>query len=113
MIASHVNVAPRDITLDIDFARKGIEIAYTEEHDTHFVGFNGLRWDENGVITGGITYNRGAALDHLDADSTRNSQGIVTGLIGKQGAVGSFISIHGVNHDGTNTPYAGGFVARP
>ncbi len=106
MIASHVNVAPRDITLDIDFARKGIEIAYTEEHDTHRVNFNNLRWDADGVITGGIIYNSGA-------DSTMHSPGIVTGLIGKQGAVGSFISFHGVNHDGTNTPYAGGFVARP
>ncbi len=109
MIVSRTTVAPRDITLNINFARKGITIADTKTSaNTHFVNFNNLVWDEHGVITGGITYNPGAALN----DAT-NSPGTVRGLIGKHGAVGAFISTHGDADTDPNTPYAGGFVAAP
>ncbi len=117
MIVNGTNVPQRSIILNVDFAKQGIAegitIAYTREYNTHFVSFNGLKWDTNGVITGGITYNPGSALDNLDADSTKNSAGIVRGLIGQQGAVGAFKSYHGVDDDGINTPYVGGFVAVP
>ncbi len=103
------DIPKRDITLNIDFANTGITIADTKtSNNTHFVNFNNLVWDENGVITGEVTYNPGSALD----DAT-NSPGTVRGLIGQQGAVGAFISDHGDAHTNHNTPYAGGFVARP
>ena len=111
MIVDTVNVAPRDITLNINFARKGITIAYTRAPSTHFVDFNGLNFDENGVITGAMTYNPGSALDHLGADSTKNSPGTVTGLIGQEGAVGAFISNH--DNPSSKATYSGGFVAVP
>ncbi len=109
MIVSLTTIAPRDITLNINFSRKGITIEDTKtSSNTHFVNFNNLVWDEHGVITGGITYNPGSALN----DAT-NSPGTVRGLIGKHGAVGAFISDHGDADTNTNTPYAGGFVAAP
>ena len=97
------DIPNRDITLNIDFARKGIEIAYTREPSTHFVGFNGLSFDEAGVISGTMTYNPGAT-----SVSATNSAGKVTGLIGTKGAVGAFIS-----DSGTSSSFAGGFVAVP
>ncbi len=100
------DIPKRDITLNIDFARKGIEIAYTRAPSRHFVAFNGLSFDKNGVITGAMTYNPGAALN----DAT-NSAGKVTGLIGQQGAVGAFISNH--DNPSSKAAYAGGFVAVP
>ncbi len=114
MIVNAVEVEPRDITLNVNFTNTGsntaksITIAYTGRHNTHFVNFNNLTWDDNGVITGGMTYNPGSGLN-----PATNSPGKVTGLIGQQGAVGAFISTHGEAHTNTNTPYAGGFVARP
>ncbi len=109
MIVSRATVAPRDITLNIDFANTGITIADTKtSNNTHFVNFNNLVWDEHGVITGEVTYNPGSALN----DAT-NSPGTVRGLIGQQGAVGAFISDHGDADTNHNTPYAGGFVAVP
>ncbi len=104
MIVDDSNVPLRDITLNIDFANRGIEIADTKTTaNKHFVNFDNLSWDINGVITGDIHYNPGAAFD-----TNTNITGTVSGLIGQQGAVGAFIS------NGTvTTPYAGGFVARP
>ncbi len=106
MIVDSRNLPLRDITLNINFARKGIEIADTKTTDnTHFVTFNNLSWDDNGVISGTMLYNSGAALS---PHNFFNSAGIVTGLIGQQGAVAAFRS----NQDHV-IPYAGGFVARP
>ena len=77
-------------------------------------------YDENGVISG--TVNFGAFTDDdrtvpTNSDATR--KGILTGLIGRQGAVGVFVSGTGANKDnitggtGIATGFAGGFVANP
>ncbi len=55
-------------------------------------------FDASGLITGTIAYNLGSF------DTTAN--GILTGLIGQEGAIGVFIG-------DTNNNYGGGFVARP
>ena len=106
MIVDEVEVPLRDITLNINFTNtvRNITIADTKTTaNTHFVNFNNLSWDENGVITGKMTYNPGDALN-----PATNITGTVTGLIGEEGAVGAFRS------DGrVTTPYAGGFVAVP
>ncbi len=69
-------------------------------------------WDERGVITG--TTLEALYLDDartmLDVGKPFNTPGILTGLIGQDGAVGVFHS----NNDGIGTqPYSGGFIAVP
>ncbi len=115
LIADGSEIPKRDIDLTVNFTNK--EISYSDAiNGAHFVDLS-ANWesgvDYDGVLKGTITYNPGAALDNLDANSTRNSAGIVTGLIGQDGAVGAFRSYHGVDDTGTNTPFAGGFVAVP
>ncbi len=113
LIANGSEVALRDIALTVDFDDTSITIVDSKTTaNTHFLNFKDLSWDENGVITGKINYNPGAALDNLDVDSA-DSPGKVTGLIGQQGAVGAFRSIHVDNPTATHTSYAGGFVAVP
>ena len=66
-------------------------------------------WDERGVITG-TTLNAeylDDARTMLDVGNAANTPGILTGLIGQEGAVGVFHS------DGTAGGYSGGFIAAP
>ncbi len=109
------DIPKRDIDLTVDFTNNKISHK-SALNGAHFVDLN-AKWinDDSpvGVLKGTITYNPGAALDNLDADSTRNSAGIVTGLIGQQGAVGAFRSNHVDNPTATHTSFAGGFVAVP
>ncbi|MCA8834798.1 MAG: hypothetical protein K8953_06880, partial [Proteobacteria bacterium] len=69
-------------------------------------------WDERGVITG-TTLNAeylDDARTMVDVGNPANTPGILTGLIGQDGAVGVFYS----NNDGIGTtPYIGGFIAAP
>ena len=110
MLVNGIKVDTRDIVLNINFRNKRISHS-SAVNRAHFVDLS-ANWatggNNDGVLKGTITYNSGAV-----SNPATNSAGKVTGLIGQKGAVGAFISTHGVNHDGTNTPYAGGFVAVP
>ncbi len=114
LIANQVEIPKRDIALTVDFTNK--RISHSSAVDgAHFVNLN-ANWESgvgyDGVLKGTITYNPGAALDNLDANSA-DSDGIVRGLIGTEGAVGAFRSYHGVDDDDTNIAFVGGFVAVP
>ncbi len=107
LIANNIEVAPRDIDLTVDFINK--KVSYSDAlNGAHFVDLS-ANWESgvgyDGVLKGKITYNAGA---ELALDDTENSKGTVRGIIGKDGAVGAFIS-----DEGSATPYAGGFVAAP
>ncbi len=115
LIAGGSEIPKRDIDLTVDFTNN--KISYSGAVDgAHFVNLN-ANWESgvgyDGVLKGTITYNPGAALDNLAADSTKNSAGIVSGIIGQQGAVGAFRSTHVDNPTPTHTSFAGGFVAVP
>ncbi len=115
LVANAVEIPKRDIKLTVDFTNKRISHR-SVVGGAHLVNLN-ANWESgfgyDGVLKGTITYNPGAALDNLAADSTRNSAGIVTGIIGTEGAVGAFRSTHVDNPTATHTSYAGGFVAVP
>ena len=80
-------------------------------------------YDAGGVITGTVTHESftGADTGQLDkaiADGT--GQGILTGLIGAQGAVGVFLAADAgstkdniINTENANGRYVGGFVVAP
>ena len=105
-----------DFMLTVDFssnrtltASTRVGTAITSPH--HFL-LEGTTYDANGVITGKIlVQNKGNFVN-----------GVVTGLIGEQGAVAAILStddtasskndIKGTNSIGA-TSYVGGFVARP
>ncbi len=114
LIANQVEIPKRDIKLAVDFTNKRISHS-SAINGAHFVNLN-ANWESgvgyDGVLKGTITYNPGAALDNLDANSA-DSHGTVTGLIGQQGAVGAFRSTHVENPTATHTSFAGGFVAVP
>ncbi|MCA8834942.1 MAG: hypothetical protein K8953_07620, partial [Proteobacteria bacterium] len=74
-------------------------------------------YDEKGVISGTVNYGAFMAGTRTPMGS-RADNGILTGLIGKQGAVGAFLSGTGDKDDitgGTSATagFAGGFVANP
>ena len=75
-------------------------------------------YDANGVISGKVNYGAFMAGTRTPT-ATRVDNGILTGLIGRQGAVGVFVSGTGANKDnitggtGIATGFAGGFVANP
>ncbi|MCA8834664.1 MAG: hypothetical protein K8953_06210, partial [Proteobacteria bacterium] len=88
-----------DFTLTVDFsAARTLTATTTNIINNHFFTLTDATYDENGVIIGGITITNGA-------DS---GDGVLTGLIGQDGAVGAFYS----NARGAKG-YVGGFVASP
>ncbi len=111
LIANQVEIAPRDIKLTVDFTNKRISHK-SEVGGAHLVDFSAT-WNSgvgyDGVFTGEITYDATPRRQTNGSYvASGGSVGIVTGLIGEQGAVGAFRS------DGTvTTPYVGGFVAVP
>ncbi len=115
LVANAVEIPKRDIKLTVDFTNTNITIADTKTDDNkHFVSFDGLGWDEHGLITGNITYDATPTLQTNGSYAASDgSEGIVRGLIGQQGAVGAFRSTHVDNPTDTHTSYAGGFVAAP
>ncbi len=89
--------------------------AFVVSGDNHFL-LTG-NYDEKGVISG--TVNFGAFMAGTRTPTApRADNGILTGLIGKQGAIGAFLSGTGDKDDitgGTSATagFAGGFVANP
>ncbi len=65
-------------------------------------------YDANGVITGKVNYGEFTGGDSDAPKDSRATNGILTGLIGQDGAVGAFTS----TATGA-TGYSGGFVASP
>ena len=71
-------------------------------------------YDASGVITGKVYHGVGFPSTGDVVRSTTNTNGILTGLIGEQGAVGVFFSGGGTKEAitaGIGTDYVGGFVA--
>ncbi len=98
-----------DFVLEIDFNGTGDKAGYIEafvqRSESLHLYLDGY-YDAHGLITG--TVDHGAFTNNdRDNPTGRSDPGTLTGLIGKDGAVGAFIS----NYTGVN--YAGGFVARP
>ncbi len=101
----------KEFVLEIDFNgtgdKSGYIKAFVQRYETggrHF--YLDGSYDAHGVITGTVDYGYFTNNDR-DSRSTRTPNGTLTGLIGKDGAVGAFIS----NQIGS--AYTGGFVARP
>ena len=107
----------RDFLLEIDFDNNpnGIEafVYHTNANYYHITGSFGA----NGVITGKVNYGTFSDLTARTPTDSRADNGILTGLIGADGAVGAFISGTGDKNTITASDpvvhYAGGFVANP
>ena len=107
----------RDFLLEIDFDNNpnGIEafVYHTNANYYHLTGSFGA----NGVITGKVNYGTFSDLTARTPTDSRADNGILTGLIGADGAVGAFISGTGDKNAITASDpvvhYAGGFVANP
>ncbi len=99
--------ADTDFILDINYEKRGVE-AFVNALNVHY--FLKGTYDINGVITGTTELTRfeNGLRDMIDLNYNGRISGILTGLIGQEGAVGVFYSnkteIYG---------YAGGFVAVP
>ena len=102
-----VGSAKTDFTLEITYGTGGGTIAaFVRELEDNYYLLAG-DFDASGLITGTVNY--GAFTDGVrtDAAEGRTANGILTGLIGAQGAIGAFYS-----DDTGVTGYSGGFVAR-
>ncbi|MCH9666029.1 MAG: hypothetical protein K0U41_09325, partial [Gammaproteobacteria bacterium] len=94
------NYFKTDFTLDITFGAgsTGTVEAFVHSNSNFYYLLKG-KFDSNGVISGTV------ARDHfLNHDKKGDPDGILTGLIGTEGAVGAFTG---------NYHYSGGFVAVP
>ncbi len=100
-VSQNVN---KDFVLEVDYAAQSVN-AFVQYSGTFHFYLDG-DYNAQGVITG--TVDRGTFINRDREGSTRTPNGTLTGLIGKDGAVGAFIS----NYTG-DFGYAGGFVARP
>ena len=96
-----------DFMLEIDFATRRIEAFVAGRDSKHFHLKGG--YDANGAITDGtVDYGLFNANTRVQT-AVRTPNGVLTGLIGQQGAIGAFIS----NATGLINGYAGGFLATP
>ena len=91
-----------DFVLEVDYTNKSVDAFVHWYLDYHF--YLDGNYDDNGVITGDFNLSRFNNKNRNSKISTYYA-GVVTGLIGQEGAVGAF-------HSNSNA-YAGGFVARP
>ncbi len=114
-----------DFKLTVNFMDASISadiLEGTEANNTGKHFYLSGNYDTDGVITGNVIYgvrtitNPGTAEEAITRESPN---GILTGLIGQEGAVGVFVSNDGSTNKNTiaggagNTGYAGGFVASP
>ncbi len=102
----------KDFTLTVTFGAVGgvsesagsIEAFVSTDNANRYFYLKGT-YDNQGVITG--TTQAGFFIDPKDKTNTASTvNGVLTGLIGVDGAVGAFVSNQQVNYN-----YAGGFVA--
>ncbi len=103
----------RDFLLEIDFGNSNTIEAFIYHTGANYYHLTGNF--VGGVITGKVNY--GTFSDLTARTTAREPNGILTGLIGAQGAVGAFISGTGTKNAITASDpvvnYAGGFVAKP
>ena len=109
----------QDFSLDIEFnGAAGGTIkgsvqspSYSYRHELHYLLLTGT-FDSNGVISGisnkGFFTDGNTDLPIAGRDVGRRVIGVLTGLIGEEGAVGAFVA-----KDAGYIGYAGGFVVRP
>ena len=104
-----------DFTLAIDFLNNSFSATVIAGAKNYYLSGN---YDANGVIIGPNGATSGRVSHDENADENTSKNGILTGLIGSEGAVGVFVSSSNADKDaiegGTGaTGYAGGFVASP
>ncbi len=106
--------------LEVTFgnARTGTIAAFVESGANHYL-LSGT-YTANGVISGTVNFGAFMTDTRTPTDAVDTRKGVLSGLIGSNGAVGVFtsgtmISADGVIMGGTNinTGYVGGFVASP
>ncbi|MCA8836044.1 MAG: hypothetical protein K8953_13265, partial [Proteobacteria bacterium] len=108
-----------DFVLDITFAGNTGKIESYVLIDADEDAYYHLKGEYNaqGVISGSVNYGEFMGVGTARVtEGDDNSEGILTGLIGEQGAVGAFIGGTGTKEAlvaTTNTAYVGGFVAAP
>ena len=107
-----------DFTLTVNFRDSTIEAFFKDvyaEIDNYF-HLNGS-YDTGGIITGTVNYGTFSDIDARTPTDNRANNGILTGIIGQDYAVGAFVS--GTSTDGGATitggtgddGFAGGFIA--
>ena len=110
-------VANADLTLEVNFENRRLT-AFVPVGANHYLLDAGFNADDDGFFAG--TVNFGAFTDTTNRTSTNTlTPGVLTGIIGVEGAIGVFVS--GTSNDngqtitgGTgNNGYSGGFVACP
>ena len=100
-------MAEVDMMLDVTYTGSTNTItSFVASGDNHFL-LDGT-FTAEGVISGTVNYGVFTGGDKTTPANGRATNGMLTGLIGQDGAVGAFHS----TATGTNG-YAGGFVARP
>ena len=106
----------RDFLLEIDFDNNNAIEAFVYHTNANYYHLEGS-FGANGVITGKVNYGTFSDLTARTPTDSRADNGILTGLIGADGAVGAFISGTGDKNTITASDpvvhYAGGFVANP
>ena len=106
----------RDFLLEIDFDNNNAIAAFVYHTNANYYHITGS-FAANGVITGKVNYGTFSDLTARTPTDSRADNGILTGLIGADGAVGAFISGTGDKNTITASDpvvhYAGGFVANP
>ncbi|MGU9963769.1 MAG: hypothetical protein ACNYPD_06645 [Candidatus Halichondribacter symbioticus] len=114
-------LAVQDFELTVNFETKSVTSLVQQGSTNNYFYLKG-DYDSNGVIDGTVNYTKlSAAITASDRTTIMNDatpEGILTGLIGKQGAIGAFLSGTGDKDDitgGTSATdgFAGGFVANP
>ncbi len=109
----------KDFKLEIDFSDSSVEafVQVRDENDPLHFSLNGTFNRTTGVISGTVELGDYTGNDRTTTplDNTDRGSGMLTGLIGEQGAVGVFLKN---NKDPNNDPgpsfnFAGGFVAAP
>ncbi len=111
-----------DFELTIDFETQTIESSLIQQGSTNnYFHLEGC-YDSKGVIDGTVNYTQlMAAITDNDRATIMNHEtpeGILTGLIGEQGAIGAFLSGTGdkgniTDGNSATEGFAGGFVAAP
>ena len=119
-----------DFTLHIDFSDReiaGIVRDGASANNYYYVNGNYTAGSTGGLIIGTVQYGEftATAIDlttatpTLPASSGTPTSGILSGIIGQEGAIGVFVSGSAVDTDGLitggkgDTGYAGGFVVNP
>ncbi|MCA8833666.1 MAG: hypothetical protein K8953_01155, partial [Proteobacteria bacterium] len=105
----------KDFELEIDFSAESVtafvQVRNDEDDPLHFL-INGT-FNRNGVISGTVELGdyTGNARDATLPNNENRGSGMLTGLIGIEGAVGVFLKDN--DDPGQSFNFAGGFVAAP